>query len=159
MRYLQGKHPNCLHEDVSPARRKTEVKEASSFRESRGYGHITSVIVPVWLSTSENSSHKILTYALLDTHNDTAFVLDESAAVLNVDKQPIYLSLSTMTSQSTIINSSRIQNLRMRIFKSTEFVTINYAYTRYLISADRSHIPERKKVMCWAHLKEMELHS
>lgn len=39
----KGKHPTCLHEDVSPARRQQiEVKEASSFRVSRGYGHSTS---------------------------------------------------------------------------------------------------------------------
>lgn len=88
------------------------------------------MIVPVWLSTLENPSHEILTYALLDTQSDTTFVLDETAAALNVNRQPTHLSLSTMTSQHTIINSSRIQNLRVRGFKSTEFLVIDCAYTK-----------------------------
>lgn len=65
-----------------------KIKEASSFRVSRVYGHSTFMIVPVWLSTLENPSHEILTYALLDTQSDTTFVLDETAAVLNVNRQP-----------------------------------------------------------------------
>ncbi|XP_062614169.1 uncharacterized protein LOC134275907 [Saccostrea cucullata] len=152
----KGKHPTCMHEDESPTRKQQlEVKEASSFRVSRGYGHSTSMIVPVWFSVQENPSHEILTYALLDTQSDTTFVLDETAAALHVNRQPTRLSLSTMTSQHTINNSFRIQNLRVRGFKSTEFVTIDNAYTRDFIPADRSHIPERKTVMCWPHLKEL----
>ncbi|XP_062600914.1 uncharacterized protein LOC134262527 [Saccostrea cucullata] len=109
----KGKHPTCMHEDESPTRKQQlEVKEASSFRVSRGYGHSTSMIVPVWLSVQENPSHEILTYALLDTQSDTTFVLDETAAALHVNRQPTRLSFSTMTSQHTIINSFRIQNLR-----------------------------------------------
>lgn len=89
------------------------------------------------------------------TQSDTTCVLDETAAALNVNRQPTHLSLSTMTSQHTIINSSRIQNLRVRGFKSTECLVIDCAYTRDFIPADRSHIPERKTVTCWSHLKEL----
>ncbi|XP_062597834.1 uncharacterized protein LOC134259249, partial [Saccostrea cucullata] len=112
----KGKHPTCMHEDESPTgKQQLEVKEPSSFRVSRGYGHSTSMIVPVWLSVQENPSHEILTYALLDTQSDTTFVLDETAAALHVNRQPTRLSLSTMTSQHTIINSFRIQNLRTHL--------------------------------------------
>ncbi|XP_078321623.1 uncharacterized protein LOC111100747 [Crassostrea virginica] len=152
----KGKHPSCLHEDRPPIREQhCEVREASSFRVSRGYTHSTSMIVPVWVSAQDNPSHEILTYALLDTQSDTTFILDETAAALHTKAQPIRLSLSTMTSQHTIINSSRIQNLRVRGLKSSDFVTIDCAYTRDFIPADRSHIPERKTVMNWPHLQEI----
>ncbi|XP_033725905.1 uncharacterized protein LOC117315432 [Pecten maximus] len=114
----------------------------------------TSMIVPVWISTDDTPTQEILTYALLETQSDTTFILDDTAAALKVSNQPAKLSLSTMTSQNTIIDSTRISNLRVRGFYSPDnhAVHINQAYTRSFIPADRSHIPERKTVTSWPHL-------
>lgn len=40
-------------------------------------------------------------------------MLDETDAALNVNRQPTHLSLSTMTSEHTIINSLRIKKVHL----------------------------------------------
>lgn len=158
------KHPTCLHEDRPPAKHSlsgsnpsgdVEVKRASTLRVSQNNGQSTSMIVPVWVSSDDSPSREILTYALLDTQSDTTFILDDTAAALQVRAQPIKLILSTMTSQHTIIESSRVVGLRVRGFNSTNnnAVSINQAYTRSFIPADRSHISERNTVQDWPHLQ------
>ena len=42
-------------------------------------GSSTSMIVPVWVSTYENPSCEILTYALLDTQSDSSFIVGHVA--------------------------------------------------------------------------------
>ncbi|CAG2187078.1 unnamed protein product [Mytilus edulis] len=50
-------------------------------------------------------SRGIITYALLDTQSDTTFILDDTSASLPLPCEPIRLSLSTITSQQTVIES------------------------------------------------------
>ncbi|CAC5416723.1 unnamed protein product [Mytilus coruscus] len=162
-------NPSCLHEERPRVRQQSsnvpdsnavnnvELKPGSSLRVSQHNGQSTSMIVPVWVSHKDKPSREILTYALLDTQSDTTFILDNTAASLHIPCEPIRLSLSTMTSQHTVIESSKVCGLQVRGFKSSESekVTINNAYTRDFIPADRWNIPEKNTVKDWSHVQEI----
>ena len=94
-----------------------------------------------------------MTYALLDTQSDTSFIHEDTAASLQVQGNPIKLSLSTMASEKTVIQSKRVSGLIVRGFQSNEKLRINNAYTRGFIPVDRSHIPTRETASAWPHLK------
>lgn len=134
----------------------TDPKTVSSLRVSHNEPQGTSMIVPVWISTQGNPVCEVLTYALLDTQSDTRFILDETAAALNAKLEPVRLSLSTMTSQHTIIDSNKINDLVVRGFNSKDSISINVAYTRNFIPSDKSRIPVSNTVKDWDHLKPLE---
>ncbi|XP_069134375.1 uncharacterized protein [Argopecten irradians] len=155
------KHPTCLHEDrqlgtpCSNPIADNNVNTASSLRVSHQNGKGTSMIVPVWVSSKEEASREVLTYALLDTQSDTTFILDDTASALQLTVKPVKLGLSTITSQHTVIDSSRVNGLQVRGFNSPakDTVPINLAYTRNFIPADYSHIPKKNTVDDWPHLQ------
>jgi hypothetical protein len=62
-----------------------------------------------------------------------------------------------MTAQHTVIESFRVCGLQVRAFKSSEHdkVSINQTYTRNVIPADHSHIPEKGTVKDWPHLQQI----
>ncbi|KAK3102368.1 hypothetical protein FSP39_010852 [Pinctada imbricata] len=157
----KGKHPTCLHEERPPVNQQpldenqnhinrsvSSTANVSQQRNKRG----TSMIVPVWVSTKENPSCEILTYALLDTQSDTTFILDEMCEALKASRQDVRLSLSTMTAMHTIVNCSKVLNIQVRGFNSSTAITIDNAYSRDFIPADRSHIPVRKTAERIEHL-------
>ncbi|KAL4230450.1 hypothetical protein ACF0H5_010832 [Mactra antiquata] len=152
----KGKHPTCLHEDRFtrnfPSQNQNDIAVASSFHVSNSRAHGTSMIVPVWISSNDNVSNEVLTYALLDTQSDTTFLLNDTAEALHIHSEPVRLSLSTMTSRDSVITSKRIKNLKVRNFYSSDSVSIDLAYTRDFIPADRTHIPTQNTAMEWDHL-------
>ncbi|KAL4217997.1 hypothetical protein ACF0H5_022735 [Mactra antiquata] len=149
------RHPSCMHENRGETKCNDVVKSASAFRVNRNEGQGTSMIVPVWLSLESAPDREILTYALLDTQSDTSFIHEDAATGLNAHGVPTKLSLSTMSSEKTIVQSKGIKGLMVRGFHSNERLKINYAYTSNFIPVDRSHIPTRETALSWPHLKDI----
>lgn len=158
----KGKHPACLHEREPPLKKQTSqddtvVNQATSLHVNRGNrkSNGTSMIVPVWVSTVDNPTHEVLTYALLDAQSDTTFILQETLTSLHAPSKLVRLSLSTMTSQNSVIDSCRASDLQVRGFNSSSHIKINNLYTRDFIPADRSHIPVRDTIKDLPHLQEI----
>ncbi|XP_013412394.1 uncharacterized protein LOC106175106 [Lingula anatina] len=144
-----------MHEERQPPTSR-ETQSVNSLKVNQHHRQSsTTMIVPVWVSTQENPEHEVLTYALLDTQSDTTFLLEDTAAALNAETEHATLSLSTMSSQKSLIDSKKIRRLRVRGFKSTETLEIDQAFTREFIPADRTQIPTRKTVSDWQHLKPL----
>lgn len=57
----------------------------------------TSSIVPVCVSSITEPQREVLTYALLDTHSDSTFILEDLVLKLSVVTKPMQLKLSKMT--------------------------------------------------------------
>ena len=153
------RHPTCLHTERLPAERENrpELTSVSSFSVNKGSFQSTSMIVPVWVS-NPSTGHEIMTYALLDTQSDTTFILEELVEKLQFDNrqtQKTRLSLSTMTSQNTVIESTKVYGLNVRALNSTESVSVNHAYSRSFIPAERSHIPTKEVTLNWPHLRHL----
>ncbi|KAM9709232.1 uncharacterized protein ACNS7B_023621 [Menidia menidia] len=149
-------HPTPLHDE--PAR---EVKpEVSQQRDSTSTASCsmnmtnadrTSMIVPVWLSSSVKNSPEILVYALLDTQSSNTFVTEDVCEKLKVHTDPVRLKLATMTDRS-IVNCHRASGLKVRGYSSKVCIELPPAYTREDIPLEKTSIPTRKTAKGWTHL-------
>ena len=94
------KHPTCLHQERRETRKTEErrvdcessnvPKPTSCNCTSQGASSSTSMIVPVWLSSSKRPEAEVLVYAILDTQSDSTFILKETCDELDADKQPSF---------------------------------------------------------------------
>ncbi|KAM9825109.1 uncharacterized protein ACBT44_005920 isoform 1-T1 [Syngnathus typhle] len=172
-------HPTCLHEDrvkdkeeqKQPLAKPNSSNERSSQSDraqeqvtamattnrvaSQENNTLTAAIIPVWLSSS--TKHKeVLVYALLDSQSDTTFVLSEVAKLLDTNQEPVKLELSTMSSQTTVVQSNRLQDLKVRGLNSSKEITLPPTYTREFIPANKAHIPTNETAKAWPHLEHLQ---
>ncbi|XP_064642266.1 uncharacterized protein LOC135496725 [Lineus longissimus] len=160
------KHPTCLHQERTDLKVKDAQEKKTQGPEASGSNHrcktettkydrdqISSMIVPVWVSSHDNPNCEALVYALLDTQSDTTFIQDLTAGKLRTQSQPVTLKLTTMTSRSETIQCHRFQNLKVRAYHSSNWISLPTTYSRELIPADVSHIPTPEVARRWQHLK------
>ncbi|CAC5418068.1 unnamed protein product [Mytilus coruscus] len=96
------------------------------------------MIVPVYLSHTDNQQHEILVNALLDTQSDTTFILDNTRQTLGLSGADVKLSLSTMHSQNSIVHSS-----------------LPSAFARDVLPANRAHISTGDVARSWPQLEKI----
>ena len=148
------KHPTCLHADKGISEKKEDIGEDGSVNvpkstscTSQGVSSTsTSMIVPVWLSSSSRPEKEELVYA----------ILKETCDELDAETQPTRLRLSTITSQESLIDSQRVSNLQARGYNSDLKMPIPIAYTSTSIPADEDHIPTKTTAKNWDHLRPIE---
>ncbi|XP_029682376.1 uncharacterized protein [Takifugu rubripes] len=160
------RHPTCLHEDRLKHESKKENSEAQSVTKEITSNRVvqdsnntqTSTIIPVYVSTSSDSSKEVLVYALLDSQSDSSFILEDVAVVLDVNSEHVKLKLSTMTSKKTVVTCKRLKYLQIRGLFSSKKITVPATYTREFIPANRSHIPTPETAKAWPHLMHLAEH-
>ncbi|XP_078374366.1 uncharacterized protein LOC144657884 [Oculina patagonica] len=159
------KHLTCLHEEKRETKKKeerseeeepTDVRKSTSCASQGTSSATTSMIVPVWLSSSTKPDKEVLVYAVLDTQSDATFILKEKCDELDAEAQPTKLRLSTITSQESVIDSERVTNLQVRGYNSDLKISIPVAYTSTSIPADEDHIPTKTTAKNWDHLQTIE---
>ncbi|KAK0130929.1 hypothetical protein N1851_034390 [Merluccius polli] len=161
----KGKHPTCLHDEnyvkkgklvsqvMSTSGNTNESTTALSLNVARkGPGANTSMIVPVWVSSSKNPRAEKLVYAMLDTQSDTAFIDQEVSHTLHADEVPVKLKLTTMIGKDTVVESQKVSGLRVRGHNSTVLIDLPHVYTKDCIPVNRAHIPTCETARKWAHL-------
>ena len=116
----------------------------------------TSMIVPVWLSSSLKPEKEVPVYAILDTQSDATFILKEICDQLGAETQPTKLRLSTITSQESLVDSQRVTSVQVRGYDSNLKISIPVAYTSTSITADEDHIPTKTTATNWDHLQAIE---
>ncbi|XP_055958550.1 uncharacterized protein LOC130013685 [Patella vulgata] len=145
------RHPTSLHGDV-PERNDPVARSSVAHSIKVDWydvGNKSAMIVPVWISFEDRER---LVYALLDTQSDNTFVLDTLLDSLGVDGQQIQLSLSTMTAENQIINSRKVPGLCVRGYDSNIIINLPPVYSRRIMPANRSHIPNSDMARRWPHL-------
>ena len=140
------------HKEVPPEGNET-VPSSVSHHTNIGEGGSTSMIVPVWVSAVGEPNQEVLVYALLDTQSDTSFVLEDTAVALSVQKTPVQLKLSTMTSTECVLRCNAVRGIQVRGFSSHTYVPISCAYTKDYITFEKMHIPTSETAMTWQHLQ------
>lgn len=159
----KGKHPTCFHDDnyikgersvpvTSSDSRSDNSTAAVSLSVSGKGSSYTSMVVPVWVSSSKDVSTEKLVYALLDSQSDTTFIDQEISNVLQVDKSPVRLKLTTMSGKDTIVKSERISGLRVRGYSSATYIELPPVYTKDCIPVNQAHIPTCETAKLWNHL-------
>ena len=123
--------------------------EAQCFHVDSDKGDKCSMIIPVYVSHVSCPEKEVLVYCLLDNQSDTSFILSSVTKSLGVQGPEVDLSLSTMSGQGQVVNSSVMNGLVVRGYDkvSTENrVNLARAYTTDVMPANRSHIPTKRKV-------------
>ncbi|XP_051803945.1 uncharacterized protein LOC127533924 [Acanthochromis polyacanthus] len=162
------RHPSCLHDDnySNSQRKETRVSADNatqgnapesatvlSLNVARSEQTVsTSMIVPVWLSTTANPHKEKLVYALLDTQSDTVFIDQDVARELKADVHPVKLKLTTMMGNNAVVSSGKVSDLLVRGYSSAAVLKLPTAYTKDYIPAKREHIPTCETAKQWSHL-------
>ncbi len=158
-------HPTPLHEDrpssaavtFSHAMQAEQNTSSLSCCVDSGDGGSTSMIVPVWISSTSTPERETLVYALLDTQSSNTFVDQEVCERMGTISEPIKLKLTTMMGKDSVVQSERVSGLRVRGFSSHGLISLPPAYTRDFIPLERSHIPTPETARRWNHLNEIAL--
>lgn len=82
----------------------------------------TSMIVPVWLSTTTNPLKEKLVYALLDTQSNTVFIHQDVTHELQADVCPVKLKLTTMMGRNAVVSSGKVSDLLVRGYNSATVI-------------------------------------
>ncbi|KAL7859454.1 hypothetical protein SRHO_G00146010 [Serrasalmus rhombeus] len=162
----KGRHPTCLHDNSyvkkeASAPSDTSINKASESTTSVSLSiagessHHTSMIVPVWVSTKSNPCTERLVYALLDTQSDTTFVDQGVSDILQAEKYPVKLKLTTMSGKGAIFQSERVSGLCVRGYSSAIHIDLPPAYTKDCIPVNHMHIPTCESAKKWAHLSDI----
>ncbi|KAL7842113.1 hypothetical protein SRHO_G00238020 [Serrasalmus rhombeus] len=162
----KGRHPTCLHDNSyvkkeASAPSDTSINKASESTTSVSLSiagessHHTSMIVPVWVSTKSNPCTERLVYALLDTQSDTTFVDQGVSDILQAEKYPVKLKLTTMSGKGAIFQSERVSGLCVRGYSSAIHIDLPSAYTKDCIPVNHMHIPTCESAKKWAHLSDI----
>ena len=164
----KGRHPTCLQDDdYVPKKREDSTKSespdtstvieasqpATSMNSSTGGSELTSNVVPVWVSTTENPSFEKLTYAILDNQSDSTFIDETLCRELNPKTHPVQLKLTTMMGRDSEFYCLRASGLQVRAFhQGSHYIALPHAYTKEVIPLDREHIPCKSTAQRWPHL-------
>lgn len=162
----KGKHPTMLHQDRPKKKPEPSSNEGQEEVKTEEYSAVsckvqnecsrTSMIVPVWLSSSSRPSKEVLTYAILDNQSDATFITEETASKITVEKTTVRLSVKTVTSpQAVSAPSQLIKDLVVRGMHSEKKITIPKTYTREFIPCENSQISTGDMAETWGHLRHL----
>ena len=162
-----GLHPTSMHVDQKPPSKvtteKKEEEQASKDPEmtvsnridvdSSGDNATTahSLIVPVWIQHDSVPDKEILVYALLDEQSDACFVKDTVAEALGFVGSDVTLRLSTMLGVQDV-KCQKVSGLKIRGVDDDAMISLPTTYTRNVIPAQRSQIPDPRSARKWTHL-------
>ena len=120
------------------------------FIEEQQLGHDQSLMVPVWVSSS-NDDQCVLTYALIDCQSTASFITDQLRETLKVDGAESRLRLSTMHKEDELIQCKKVQCLVVTDFKRQVSIPLPKVYTRNSFPYKSSQIPKPEVAMQWDH--------
>lgn len=118
-----------------------------------GKGSKCSMIVPVYVSHSDDPNNELLIYALLDTQSDTTFILEKSCGALDVKGTEVKPSLSTMHAADKVFTSFKVKGLTVRSVSGGPRIPLPDTYTRNIMPASREHIPTPEMARMLPHLE------
>ncbi|CAC5388035.1 unnamed protein product [Mytilus coruscus] len=108
-----------------------------------------------YLAKSVQEQHEILVYALLYTQSDTTFILDNTRQSLGLSSADVKLSLSTMHSQNSVVDSCKIDGLIVRAYDSDLKIPLPSTFARDILPANRAHIPTGDLARSWPQLEKI----
>lgn len=149
-------HPSALHGDIKPQAQNHSIQSTATLFGNSICAYKSSMIVPVYVSHSDNPDKEHMVYALLDTQSDTTFILENSCTALGVSGVNVKLSLSTMYAENCIIDSKRVQGLQVRGIHSHDRIDLPVSFSRDFIPASKSHVPTPEIARSIPYLRHME---
>ena len=150
-------HPTCLH-DINEAWKASASSRVVSMKVKTQGATTTTSIVPVMVSSKENPTHEVLTYAILDSGSDATFIDEDTINALELPRAlPTKLTIETINSEERKEIESTIQsNLQVRGYNSQTLINLPPAYSIADIPTNQDSIPSQEDIMKWSHLKPLK---
>ena len=160
--HCKADHATCLHNSKKAPTESTESKDKAPATETtvhhisseKGSG-LTTMILPVYVSSLENPDNETLVYALVDNMSDTSFICTDTADYLKAASTPAKLRMSTMTTRNKMVRCKKYLQLRVRGMNSDNPIFIPQTYSMACIPGNRAHIPTPETARRWKHLKKL----
>ena len=116
---------------------------------------VYTMIVPVYVSTKQQPTHEVLTYAMIDSQSDTSFITDSIAENLKAKSDDVNLSIMTMCS-TTDVACKKYQGLQVRGMNASTIVTLPSMYGRDDIPSDISQVGTKETTLNHSHLHQIQ---
>ena len=167
-------HPTCLHREQE-ANKSGQAEQAATSGsallpvptsepacarctricgiEGQESGQDQSLIIPVWVSSSEDPENKRMTYALLDCQSNAMFVTEKLRQELGLEGVKSHLLLSTLHEQNEVVESRKVKGLTVMDLKHQNSISLPQAFTRQTNPFKSSQIPKPEVAKCWEHLR------
>ena len=152
----QQSHPTSMHrtefpsEDITPA---VPITACASNNHLNNTPRKSSMVLPVYISHTNNPGKEIMAYAMLDSQSDASFITDNTAKALGLCGSETRLSLSTMTANNKIVKCQRFENLVIRGLNGNLKIPLPQVYSRKTIPINHQHIPCTDMIDSWPHLE------
>ena len=118
-------------------------------------GQDQSLIIPVWVSSSENPRNDALTYALIDSQSNATFITEKLRQTLEIDGVATHLRLSTMHQENEVIDCKKVQGLVVADLQRQVSIPLPKVYTRETIPYKPHQIPKPEVALQWDHLNRI----
>jgi len=152
-RTCSGMHPTCLLKEQTQEDVAVSKCMSVCLLPDQSSGFDQNMIVPVWVRPVGEPDKKILLYAVLDDHSNVSFVPETLCERFNLQGPSTELLLTTMQEQNAHIQTRKISGLEVLDYHRECVVKMPVAFTRELVSANRSQIPKPEVAREWQHLK------
>jgi hypothetical protein len=119
---------------------------------------MSSMIVPVWITSNSNQDKRLLVYALLDSQSDTTFITEQAASILKADGVPTTLRIKTVTdSEGKITHCKRYDGLTITAYSqpTASSVALPTCFSKQNIPVNLHHIPSPEKANSHPHLRRI----
>ena len=144
-------HPTCLHREKE-ANKSSKAEQAATSGcailpvltsepacarctrvcgiEGQESGQDQSLIIPLWVSSSEDPENKRMTYALLDCQSNATFVTEKLRQELGLEGVKSHLLLSTLHEQNEVVKSRKVKGLTVMDLKHQNSISLPQTLTR-----------------------------
>ena len=161
-------HPSCLHDETFKGKSKKidntnkddndkqqhDSHSKKTTNSAQSSHSLTSMIVPVYLSSKSYPDKEVLVYAMLDTMSDSTFVSSLASTHLETKNEPVKLRLTTMNA-SDLVDTKLHKDLQVRGFFSSTKYSLPDTFERSDIPMSESHIPTPATADKWSHLTDI----
>ena len=114
--------------------------------------HISSMIVPVFLSSLQCPGQQKLVYAMLDSQSDSSFIIDQTLDNFSVPTEETVINLSTMNETLPIV-FRKVDGFKVQGYEWAKNISLPMLYSRPEFPNDNSHIPSANNCNKLEHLK------
>ena len=98
--------------------------------EGQESGQDQSLIIIVWVFSSENPENKQLTYPLIDCQSNATFVTEKLRQELRIEGVKSHLLLSTLHEENKVIESLKVKGLTVMDMNHQNSIPLPQAFTR-----------------------------
>ena len=155
-RKCHQRHLAFLHVDKEETEPNTESAHSFCTDVNGVSGCDCSMIVPVWVRSSNTPSHEVLSYCILDGQSNTCFISEDLQRELGIVGKQTNLTLSTVYKSNAVVSSTRIDGLEVMSYDKRKRISLPSVFTRESIPASRSQIPTPEGASQWKHLSSIE---